>query len=179
MQLGNVLPTLPREKMIVQTKVAPKPNSEGISPDVRDVDEVSAARSRRSALAARHQQPRTARLVASKKAVASTPRANCRSEGRCRFVGFSTHATTDIILEAVNSGGFDYINLHWYFVNDLNWPRDRSGARARHGRVHHQPERQRRKTLRTAAEAGGTCARRSRRCSSMTSTVSRARRSTR
>ena len=38
-----------------------------------------------------------------------------------RFVGFSTHATTDIILEAVNSGEFDYMNVHWYFVNDLNW----------------------------------------------------------
>ena len=43
-------------------------------------------------------------------------------EGRVRFLGFSTHATTDIILEAVNSGEFDYVNLHWYFVNDLNWP---------------------------------------------------------
>jgi len=42
--------------------------------------------------------------------------------GRCRFIGFSTHATTDIILEAVNTGKFDYVNLHWYFVNDLNWP---------------------------------------------------------
>jgi predicted aldo/keto reductase-like oxidoreductase len=39
-----------------------------------------------------------------------------------RFLGFSTHATTDIILEAVNSGEFDYVNVHWYFVNDLNWP---------------------------------------------------------
>ena len=42
-------------------------------------------------------------------------------EGRARFVGFSTHATTDIILEAIESDQFDYINLHWYFVNDLNW----------------------------------------------------------
>src|SRR5213075_2794182 len=24
-------------------------------------------------------------------------------------------------LEAVNSDEFDYVNLHWYFVNDLNW----------------------------------------------------------
>jgi predicted aldo/keto reductase-like oxidoreductase len=44
-----------------------------------------------------------------------------QKEGRCRFVGFSTHATTDIILEAVQSDGFDYMNVHWYFVNDLNW----------------------------------------------------------
>ncbi len=44
-----------------------------------------------------------------------------QKEGRARFVGFSTHATTDVILDAVNSGGFDYMNVHWYFVNDLNW----------------------------------------------------------
>ena len=45
-----------------------------------------------------------------------------QKEGRVRFVGFSTHATTDIILDAIQSGEFDYVNLHWYFVNDLNWP---------------------------------------------------------
>jgi hypothetical protein len=45
-----------------------------------------------------------------------------QKEGRVRFLGFSTHATPDIILDAVNSGEFDYVNLHWYFVNDLNWP---------------------------------------------------------
>jgi predicted aldo/keto reductase-like oxidoreductase len=44
-----------------------------------------------------------------------------QKEGRCKHVGFSTHGTTDIILEAVNTGEFDYVNLHWYFVNDLNW----------------------------------------------------------
>jgi predicted aldo/keto reductase-like oxidoreductase len=41
--------------------------------------------------------------------------------GRCRFIGFSTHATTDVITETIDSGEFDYVNLHWYFVNDLNW----------------------------------------------------------
>jgi predicted aldo/keto reductase-like oxidoreductase len=44
-----------------------------------------------------------------------------QKEGRTRFVGFSTHATTDVILDAVNTGEFDYLNVHWYFVNDLNW----------------------------------------------------------
>jgi len=48
-----------------------------------------------------------------------------QQEGRVRFVGFSTHATTDIILEAVQSDEFDYLNVHWYFVNDLNWPPSR------------------------------------------------------
>jgi hypothetical protein len=32
-----------------------------------------------------------------------------QKEGRVRFVGFSTHATTDIILEAVESWEFDYV----------------------------------------------------------------------
>src|SRR6185437_15693504 len=27
-----------------------------------------------------------------------------------------------IILDAVNSDEFDYLNVHWYFVNNLNWP---------------------------------------------------------
>ena len=34
----------------------------------------------------------------------------------CRHIGFSTHATTDIILATINTGEFDYVNLHWYFV---------------------------------------------------------------
>jgi predicted aldo/keto reductase-like oxidoreductase len=45
-----------------------------------------------------------------------------QKEGRARFIGFSTHATTDVIMDAVRSGEFDYFNVHWYFVNDLNWP---------------------------------------------------------
>jgi hypothetical protein len=45
-----------------------------------------------------------------------------QKEGRVRFLGFSTHATTDIILEAIQSEEFDYVNLHWYFVNEFNWP---------------------------------------------------------
>jgi hypothetical protein len=43
-------------------------------------------------------------------------------DGRARFIGFSTHATTDVILDAIKSDEFDYVNVHWYFVNDLNWP---------------------------------------------------------
>ncbi|HEV2472316.1 MAG TPA: aldo/keto reductase, partial [Chthonomonadales bacterium] len=42
--------------------------------------------------------------------------------GRVRNVGFSTHAPCRTILAAINTGEFDYVNLHWYFVNDLNEP---------------------------------------------------------
>jgi predicted aldo/keto reductase-like oxidoreductase len=46
-------------------------------------------------------------------------------EGHVGSVGFSTHGPTDMIVDAVNhqgAGGFDYVNLHWYYINQWNWP---------------------------------------------------------
>ncbi len=51
-----------------------------------------------------------------------------QNQGRIRHLGFSTHGTTDIILKAIESGEFDYVNLHWYFVNNLNWPAVKAAA---------------------------------------------------
>lgn len=45
-----------------------------------------------------------------------------QADGRARFIGFSTHGSQRVITQAVGSGEFDYVNLHWYFVNDFNWP---------------------------------------------------------
>jgi predicted aldo/keto reductase-like oxidoreductase len=44
-----------------------------------------------------------------------------QKDGRVRFVGFSTHGLCQTIVEACETGEFDYVNLHWYYVNDLNW----------------------------------------------------------
>jgi hypothetical protein len=44
-----------------------------------------------------------------------------QKEGRARFVGFSTHANPRVIIETIRAGEFDYVNLHWYYVNALNW----------------------------------------------------------
>lgn len=48
-----------------------------------------------------------------------------QAEGRIGHVGFSTHGSLDLILDAINTeayGGFDYVNLHWYYINQGNWP---------------------------------------------------------
>jgi predicted aldo/keto reductase-like oxidoreductase len=42
-------------------------------------------------------------------------------------IGFSTHASTDLILQAIKADGpdgrgFDYVNLHWYYIFQRNWP---------------------------------------------------------
>ncbi len=121
MQLGWILPRLPREKMIVQTKVAPcataKEFSETFEQSMRNLklDHVE--------LLSLHGINNTEFLDWSlRKGGCLDEARKLQREGRCRFIGFSTHATTDIILKAIESDGFDYVNLHWYFVNELNWP---------------------------------------------------------
>jgi len=41
-------------------------------------------------------------------------------KGRISYIGFSTHAPTDLIVEAIKSNAFDYVNLHWYFIRQDN-----------------------------------------------------------
>ena len=119
MQLGNVLPKLPRDKIIVQTKVSPKATAREFLETVETsmkylkLDHVD--------LFSLHGINNRELLDWSlKKNGCLAAARQLQKDGRARFVGFSTHATTDVILDAVNSGEFDYLNVHWYFVNDLN-----------------------------------------------------------
>src|SRR4051812_11200589 len=129
MQLGNLLPRLPREKIIVQTKVGPKASTKEflktfdtsmkyLGLDYVDLLSLHGINNRELL---GHALKKDGCLQAARK---------LQEKGRARHIGFSTHATTDIILEAIDSGGFDYVNVHWYFVNDLNWPAIQA-ARAR------------------------------------------------
>lgn len=120
MQLGRLLPTLPRDKMIVQTKVAPMATPEEFlktfdqSMDYLRLDHVD--------LLSLHGINNRQLLDWSlRKGGCLEAARRLQKEGRARHIGFSTHATPDIIMEAITSDGFDYVNLHWYFVNDLNW----------------------------------------------------------
>jgi len=120
MQLGVVLPRLPREQLIVQTKVAPFADPA----EFRRTFEESMAYLRLDHvdLLSLHGINNAELLEWSLRPGGCADEAwKLQREGRCRFVGFSTHATTDIILQAIESDRFDYVNLHWYFVNDLNW----------------------------------------------------------
>jgi hypothetical protein len=121
MQLGRILPRLPREKIIVQTKVAPRAepaeflktfeeSMRHLKLDYVDLLSLHGLNDRELM----HWSLRKNGCLAAARQL--------QKAGRARFVGFSTHATTDIILETVQSGEFDYLNVHWYFVNGLNWP---------------------------------------------------------
>lgn len=121
MQLGWVLPQLPREKMIIQTKVAPNADPK----EFLDTFEKSMAY-----LKLDHVDLLSLHGINNRETLDwSLRKGGCievaeklRREGRCNHIGFSTHGDTQLIVDAVNSDAFDYVNLHWYFVNEFNWP---------------------------------------------------------
>jgi len=119
MQLGRILPTIPRESMIVQTKVAPQEDSSKF---------LETFESSMANLGLEHVDLFSLHGINNRRLLEWSLRpGGCldaarklQREGRIRHIGFSTHATIDVILDAIESGGFDYVNLHWYFVNELN-----------------------------------------------------------
>jgi predicted aldo/keto reductase-like oxidoreductase len=121
MQLGNILPRLPRDKMIVQTKVAPVSSAKEFlatfekSMRYLKLDHVDL-------LSMHGINNRTLLDYTMRKGGCLDAARKLQSEGRVKFIGFSTHATTDVIVETIATDQFDYVNLHWYFVNELNWP---------------------------------------------------------
>lgn len=118
MQLGQVLPTFPREKLIVQTKVGPRPEFRA------DFDKgLKHLRLDHVDLLGLHGINTREILEASlAKGGALDVARELQREGRVRFIGFSTHGPLDVIRDAINTGEFDYVNLHWYWVNQSNWP---------------------------------------------------------
>lgn len=120
MQLGWLLPRLPRDKMIIQTKVAPMATAGKF---------LKTFETSMKYLQLEHVDLLSLHGINNRQLLDwSLQKGGCleaarklQREGRCRFIGFSTHATPDLIHEAIAQGDFDYVNLHWYFVNDLNW----------------------------------------------------------
>jgi hypothetical protein len=120
-QLGEILPALPRNKMIIQTKVTPFDTADEF---LRTFD-VSMSRLKLDHvdLFSLHGVNNEEVLhQAMRKGGCHEAARKLQAEGRVRFIGFSTHGPTHVIQRAIDTNEFDYVNLHWYFVNDFNWP---------------------------------------------------------
>lgn len=120
MQLGKVLPRFPREKLIVQTKVSPKPDPQ----EFRRQFEQSLAflNLDRVDLFSLHgiNTPEILHDSIRDGGCLDVAR-QLQAQGKVRFIGFSTHGPVDLIVEAIATGQFDYLNLHWYYINQANW----------------------------------------------------------
>src|SRR5208283_4311708 len=131
-QLGRFLKRLPRDEFMLQTKIQPTADPRQFLADFRDS-------------LARLEMPyvdllgihgindhetlwwsiRPGGCLAAARELAA--------EGKARHVGFSTHGPLDVIQAAIGherNGGFEYVNLHWYYIFQQNWPAIEAAARA-------------------------------------------------
>jgi len=128
MQLGRVLPTLPRDRIIVQTKVGPtKTAAEFLekfnkSMNYLQLDHVEL-------LAFHGINTRGILEMVLQPGGCMEAARQLQREGRVRFIGFSTHGPNSAMEAACATGEFDYMNLHWYWVNDFNRPAIMEAAR--------------------------------------------------
>lgn len=121
MQLGKILPKLPRERLIVQTKVSPNPDPLKFKQDFEQslaylqldhVDLLGIHGINTCEILEDTIKPGGCLAVAKQ----------LQTQGKVRFIGFSTHGPTDAIIQAIETNEFDYVNLHWYYINQNNWP---------------------------------------------------------
>lgn len=119
-QLGQILPKLERDRLIVQTKISPTAdplefernfNTSLANLQLDYVDLLALHGINNAEILHNSIRPGGCLEVANK----------LRSAGKVRFIGFSTHAATDIIISAIATDQFDFVNLHWYYINQLNW----------------------------------------------------------
>ncbi len=127
-QLGRVLPHFPREQFILQTKVGPDADPARFKADFElSLRNLGVERVDLLALHGLNNQERLDWAL--RKGGCLDAARQFQREGRCRFIGFASHNTNSVVLRAVETGEFDYVNLHWYFVNPFAWPAVAAAAR--------------------------------------------------
>jgi len=128
MQLGRILPTIPRGEMIVQTKVSPfATQKEFVETFEKSMKYLGLEHV--DLLSLHGINTEEVYEMAMRKGGCLEAARKLQAEGRVKFIGFSTHAPWKLVLRTVATGEFDYVNLHWYFVYDLNWPAIQEAAR--------------------------------------------------
>jgi uncharacterized protein len=119
-QLGQILPQLDRSSFIFQTKIAPEADpSEFLAKFERSmsllqldyVDLLGIHGINNAELLEQTMRPGGCLAIAKE----------LQKAGRVGHIGFSTHAPTEIICQTIETGEFDYVNLHWYYINQTNW----------------------------------------------------------
>ena len=120
-QLGALLPEVPDGDRLLQTKVAPDPDPARFEAElalsferlaVERVDLLSLHGLNTAELLEQTLRPGGCLEVVRR----------WQGEGRIGHVGFSTHAPLPLILEAIASDAFAYLNLHWYYIRQENTP---------------------------------------------------------
>ncbi len=121
LQLGQILPKFPREQLIVQTKIGPRADAKQFHETFKQsmrylhldyVDLLSVHGINNQEMFEQVMRPGGCLDVMR----------DLQAQGKVKFIGFSTHGPTEIILQAIATNQFDYVNLHWYYIYQFNWP---------------------------------------------------------
>lgn len=116
-QLGQVLPNLPREELIIQTKVAPFDTPEEFEKTLEEsFDKLQLDHIELFSFHGINKQEHLDWIEGHCYDIVQ----KWRNKGRIHHVGFSTHAPCDLIVKAIRTKLFDYVNLHWYYFNQFN-----------------------------------------------------------
>ena len=122
-----MLPKLPRERMIVQTKVGPTEDPDEFYKEVLDsLDRLQLEHVDLLGLHGINNEEKLAWSIRPGGCFEMAQR--LRREGRVRFIGFSTHGSVALINKAIaytepkHGEGFDYLNLHWYYIYQETTP---------------------------------------------------------
>ncbi len=122
MQLGWVLPKIDRSRILVQTKIGVKESATEFLEDFET--SMKYLQLEYVDFLAIHgiNLPEHIETCLKKGGCMDAIR-QLQKEGRVRFCGFSTHAGPDVVVPTCETGEFDYVNLHWYYIyNQLHWP---------------------------------------------------------
>lgn len=122
-QLGHILQDLPRNEITVQTKISANADPDDFTNQF--LDSLERLGLEHVDLLAIHgiNDHRSLWHACRKNGCLAAAR-RLQTQGKIGHVGFSSHGSTEIILEAIrheNDGGFDYLNLHWYYICQIHW----------------------------------------------------------
>lgn len=120
-QLGWLLPDCPDPERILQTKVPPNDDPAAFEAELqRSVERLAVERVDLLAIHGLNLPEHLEQTLRPGGCLEVVRR--WQAQGRVGAVGFSTHGPLPLILAAIESGAFDYVNLHWYFIRQDNRP---------------------------------------------------------
>lgn len=117
--LGAALRQLPRHKLYVTTKITPTADADSMARLIDQslqrlgIDCIDCL-----AIHGVNTEEQLAWVEAAQGCMQAVEQAV--ADGKIRHVGFSTHAPLEIILRAIASDRFEFVNLHYYYFNQRN-----------------------------------------------------------
>ncbi len=119
LQMGKALSSLPRDKIIIQTKVNPKDDPKEFEKDLeKSMDLLNPGWLDMMAIHGINDQHSLDISIKPGGCVDVVKK--WQEKGYIKHIGFASHAEADILIKAIETGLFSYINLHYFYIKQSN-----------------------------------------------------------